>query len=179
MKPIQIALIFGAPGKLSADLTQAFTGCRAYHIAFVAPSGWAYDQHWLFRRFRWEGHYPAENVVLFNCPFPITEEELREEMLRDIDAICDSSGSMWQRLARTLYGWRDYTMFALRPLFHAVGKSTPNFAGRVCSGRIRDMGAARGWLELGGADEPEPSPCDWVQWLKQRATAHFEYVREG
>lgn len=165
---MKLALIFGAPGKLSADLTEWFTGCRAYHICFVCEdSGWAYDQHWLFRRFRWQGRYAPEQVVVFDCPFAITEDELREEMLSDIDALCDGGGSLWQRLARTLYGWRDYLMFAARPLFHALGRSTPNYGGRVCSGRIRDMGAARGWTELGTAQDPEPSPCDWARWLKQ------------
>lgn len=167
---MKLALIFGPDGKLSADLTKAFTGCRAYHIAFVCEeSGVGYDQHWLFRRFHWDGHYPADQVVLFDCPFPMTEAELREEMLRDIDALCDSSGPMWQRLLKTLYGMRDYSAFALRPLYHLLGRSTPNYAGRICSGRIRDMGAERGWFELGTADDPEPSPCDWLRWLIARA----------
>lgn len=167
--PIKLAIIFGAPGKFSADLTEHFTGCRAYHICYVCEeSGWAYDQHWLFRRFRWAGHYKPALVRLYDCPFPITEDELREEMLADVDAICNGDGSLWQRILRTVYGWRDYAMFALRPIYHALGKSTPNYGGRVCSGRIRDMGAARGFLELGAAAAEEPSPCEWFDYLEER-----------
>ena len=163
---MKIAIIYGAPGKRSADLTEFFTGCRFYHICYVCEeSGWAYDQHFLFRRFRWAGHYKPELVELHECPFPITEDELREEMLGDIDAICNSDGSLWVRLLRTLYGFRDYAAWALRPFYHAIGKSTPNYGGTVCSGRIRDMGAARGFLALGTLFDAEPSPCDWARWF--------------
>jgi hypothetical protein len=163
---MKIALIFGAPGKMSADLTEYITGCRAYHICIVCEeSGWAYDQHLLFRRFRWEGHYKPELVKLYPCPFEITEEELHEEMLGDIDAICNSDGSLWRRLLRTLYGFRDYAAWALRPFYHAIGKSTPNYGGTVCSGRIRDMGAEHGFHALGTMFEAEPSPCDWARWF--------------
>lgn len=166
---VQLAIIYGKPGKFSADLTQFFTGCRAYHICYVVPkSGMAYDQHLLFRRFEWAGKYKPEQVELYDCPYPITEEELIEEMLSDIDQLCNSKGSIWQRLLNTMYGWRDYLLWGLRPLYHALGKSTPNLGGRVCSGRIRDIGASRGWFALGKVTDPEPSPCDWAKYLAEK-----------
>lgn len=161
---MKIALIY-SDSNFSSVLTQFFTGTRDYHICFVDDDlKTMWDQHWLFRQIPW--HYENEgskHYDLFECPFPITAEELDQEVMQDVRDFCDEH----KHWINVLYGWRDYSMFALRPIYHALGKSTPNFGGTVCSGRVRDIGARRGWTELGSVFDAEPSPADWRRFFQQ------------
>ena len=68
----------------------------------------------------------------------------------------------------SIYGWRDYLLFALRPLYHLIGKSTRNVGGVICSEMTNndmiDCGASTPWPK----DGPPPSPCDQLKWLESR-----------
>ncbi|MDO8294374.1 MAG: hypothetical protein Q7T29_16150 [Gallionella sp.] len=39
------------------------------------------------------------------------------------------------------YGWQDYLLFALRPLYHLLGKSTRNAGGVICSEMVNNDSA--------------------------------------
>lgn len=161
---MKIALMY-SDTKFSARLTRFFAGTNDYHIAFVSDdlkSMW--DQHWLFRREDWQQYSEGKHFDLFPCPFPVTAEELDAEVFEDVRYFCGKKP--W---IEVLYGWRDYIAFALRPIYHALGKSTPNFGGVVCSGRVRDIGARHGWLELGSPQDAEPSPSEWRFWFDSKA----------
>lgn len=162
---MKLALIW-SDKKLSAKLTEFFAGTRDYHIAFVSDDGVVmWDQHWLFRREDWQAYSRNKHFDLFPCPFEISPAQLDAEVFQDVIDFCGKKP--WLEV---LYGWRDYIAFALRPVFHAFGRSTPNFGGRVCSGRIRDIGATHsGWLGLGTEQDPEPSPSDWRRWIEAHA----------
>jgi len=145
---MKIAIIFNAE-KLSGKLTKFWTGCYAYHVAFVdEESGRMYDMNLLRRRRLWPAYKP-ENYVLFEAPGNVTREYL-EHML-DTD--------------KNRYGVFDYCLFALRPLFHLFGKSTVNAGGVICSEMINiDVRACQGFTPW-PLDAPPPSPCDWHRYL--------------
>jgi len=138
--------------KLSGRLTKIATGCYAYHVAWVdEETSSMYDMH-LIRRCRPWPHYPEAQVVLFDVP-QVTREYLEYKNRTD-----DST-----------YGFIDYCLFAIRPLFHLFGKSTRNAGGIICSEMVNnDMRLAGIETPWEVTDEP-PSPCDIYRWIKDRA----------
>ena len=136
---IRVAFVFNA-GKLSGILTRIFTGCSCYHVAFVDEErGLMYDMNLLRRRRPWP-HYADERVIVLDAPVPVPRAYLEERLTRD-DA---------------RYGVLDYCLFALRPLYHLVGKSTRNAGGTICSEMVASDLQANGW----SAEFAEvPSPC--------------------
>ena len=153
---MKLAIIFNER-KLSGVLTRLFTGCYAYHALWVDEErGVMYDMHLIRRRREWP-HYPEEQVVLFDAPPGVTREYLEAKLTSDDNR----------------YGVADYCLFLLRPLFHLVGKSTPNAAGVICSEMVNDDI----WECEGGDAVPTPwrptdappSPCDLFRWLKTAA----------
>ena len=139
--------------KLSGKLTKIFTGCAAYHAAWVdEDEGLMYDMHWIRRRRLWP-HYRSGQVILHDFP-KVTREYLEERL---------STDEVW-------YGVLDYVLFALRPIYHLFGKSTRNASGQICSGMINlDLiacGYATPWPVLGA----EPSPCDLLRWIQPTAS---------
>lgn len=141
---MKLAIIFNAE-KLSGRLTLFFTGCSAYHVAWVdEDSDRMYDMHWIRRRRIWSDYSQGKEVILFD--FQEVKTAYLESMLET-----DTN----------IYGMLDYTLFALRPLFHLFGKSTRNAGGVICSEMINiDLLACGGsspWL----AESAPPSPCDW------------------
>lgn len=149
---VKLAIIFN-DHKLSGRLTRFFTGCSAYHTAWVdEEAGLLYDMHLIRRRRPWP-HYPEARVALFEPPVPVSREFLEERLTAD-----DST-----------YGVIDYCLFALRPLFHLFGRSTRNAGGVICSEMINDdlraCGAATPWPPEGEV----PSPCDLYRWISETA----------
>lgn len=116
--------------KPSSILTKIFTGSTCYHAFFVDEvAGKMYDMHLIRRRRTWP-HYPDDRqIILADCPVDVPADYL-EHML-DID--------------EATYGWRDYLLFALRPLYHLFGRSTRNAGGVICSEMVADDLIALGW----------------------------------
>lgn len=148
---VKIAVIFNA-NKLSGRLTRLFTGCSAYHVAWVDDeAGKMYDMHLLRRRRKWP-YYPDEQVLLFNAPAAVTVAYLEAQLTSD----------------ENHYGVTDYLLFALRPLYHLLGKSTRNAGGVLCSEMVNnDIWACGGVTPWAISDAP-PSPCDLYGWLRER-----------
>lgn len=134
---MKVAFIYGK--KPSSLLTWLFTGSRCYHVAFTDGEK-MWDMHLIRRRRPWP-HYPAERVILVDCPVPVNAAYL-EHMLETDE--------------RT-YGWLDYLLFAMRPVYHLFGKSTRNAGGLICSEQVADDLAKFGWPIR--FDEV-PSPAD-------------------
>lgn len=146
---MKIAVMFNS-NIISGKLTKFFTGCHAYHVAWVdVDAGLMYDMNLLRRRRRWP-HYTADQVILFDSPANVTREYLEEQLTSDDNH----------------YGFQDYLMFALRPLYHLVGKSTRNAGGLICSEMLNnDIWACGGATPWPPGDEP-PSPCDILNWIR-------------
>ena len=145
---MKLAIIFNA-SKFSGRLTKIFTGCHAYHVAWVdEASGLMYDMHRLRRRRQWPRYHDAD-VLLFEFP-SVTREYLERQLTAD--------GST--------YSWLDYLLFALRPVYHLFGRSTRNADGVICSEMVnidlRACGVETPWDEF----MPPPSPCDLYRWCK-------------
>ena len=105
-----------------------------------------YDMHLIRRRREWP-HYA--NYQLFDVPGNVWREYL--ERMLDTDT--------------NVYGVFDYLLFMLRPLYHWLGKSTPNAGGVICSEManfdIWANGGATPWLP----EAAPPSPCDLYRFL--------------
>ena len=96
--------------------------------------------HLIRRRRLWPTYQP-EHVVLAKCPVEVTAEYL--------DRMLDTDDSV--------YGWRDYLLFAIRPLYHLFGGSTRNAGGVICSEMVANDLNALGWNKNFGE---VPSPAD-------------------
>jgi hypothetical protein len=156
---MKLAVIFN-PNKFSGKLTKLFTGCYAYHVAWVdEASGKMWDMNLIRRRREWP-HYADENVLLFDAPGQVNVEYLEHRLETDDNT----------------YGWRDYVMFALRPLFHLVGKSTPNAGGVICSEMVNDDIWMNGGRTPWPPEGPPPSPCDLYQFLSGRQVRPDSFV---
>lgn len=148
---MKLAIIHApADKRISAWLTQLFTGSTAYHCGFVDESdGTFFDMNLLPRKVAWPRYAPPKWVNLY--PVPMLTRAQCEAYLK-ID------GSV-------RYGVMDYILFGLRPLYHLFGKSTRNAGGMICS----EMCAV--WLERSGYDaptEPVPSPADLEAWARNQ-----------
>jgi hypothetical protein len=151
---MKLAIIFNRR-KLSGWLTRFFTGCYAYHVAWVDEErGLMYDMHLIRRRRTWP-HYPDSQVLLFDAPAPVTREYLEARLTDD----------------GQLYGVIDYLLFALRPLYHVVGRSTRNTGGVICSEMVNNDIWACGGRTPWEPHDPPPSPCDLYRWLSGRSAS--------
>lgn len=135
--------------RFSAKLTKLFTGCYAYHCAWVdEQQGKMWDMHLIRRRRTWPHYGPDTEVELFDIP-QVTSEYLERQLESD----------------RNQYSIKDYLLFALRPIYHLFGKNTRNAKGLICSEMInfdmRVCGVSTPWDVM---DAP-PSPCDLFKWL--------------
>lgn len=135
--------------KLNGKLTRIFTGCYAYHTAWVdIERGHMYDMNLLRRRRSWP-RYRSANVELYDFP-KVTREHLEHRLTHDF----------------SVYGWVDYILFGLRPIYHFFGQSTRNAGGVICSEMCNndawDCGDVTPWPPSG----PPPSPCDLARWCR-------------
>jgi hypothetical protein len=132
--------------KLSGALTRLFTGCSAYH-SFWHDDEFMYDMHLIRRRRAWPHYGQETTIVSFDVP-EVTREFLERRLSED----------------ESTYGWKDYMLFALRPLYHLIGKSTRNVGGVICSEMTNndmvDCGVVTPWAK----DGAPPSPCDQLRW---------------
>jgi hypothetical protein len=134
---MKIAFIYGK--RPSSILTQLFTGSTCYHVGFTNGVHF-WDMNLIRRRRLWP-LYPEGHVILVDPPVEVPAEYL-EHML-DID--------------EATYGWHDYLLFALRPIYHLFGKSTRNASGTICSEMVADDLKANGWAVR---FNEVPSPAD-------------------
>lgn len=145
---MKIAFIYGK--RPSSILTKFFTGSTCYHVGFTDGAKF-WDMNLIRRRRLWP-LYPDSHVVLAECPVDVPIDYL-EHML-DIDD--------------EVYGWRDYLLFALRPFYHLIGKSTRNAGGVICSEMVADDLKANGWAVR---FNEVPSPADLEQQILGRKNA--------
>ena len=145
---MKLAIIFGDPSKnILARLTKWFTGCTAYHVAFVDEETQSmYDMYWIRRKRTWPYY---ENYILYDMPC-VTWEYLEDRLKND----------------KSEYGFKDYLLFGLRPLFHLFGKSTINAGGVICSEMVNNDIIACGGTTPFDPKKAPPSPCDLYNWLK-------------
>lgn len=144
---IQVAIIYSKT-KLSGKLTKFWTNSYAYHCGFVdLENDTFYDMNRLPRKVYWSAK-KYKDYTLHHCALTISDCEHNLKL--------DSLNSR--------YGFLDYTLFALRPLFHFFGQSTRNLNGEICSEMLNN------WLwrkraqatPFNPLDEP-PSPADFVK----------------
>ncbi len=129
-------------------LTWLFTGCHVNHVGFLCPeSGWFYDMFLMRRRRKWPVDDPRR-VVMFDAPVQVPESYLIEKIL--------DSGSEY-------YGFVDYLLFALRPLYRLVGRPVRNHKGIICSEMINDDLIENGWQSPWQESSAPPSPCDLLR----------------
>ena len=138
---MKIAFIRADPKKkLSARLTLFWTGSATYHVGFT-DGNFFWDQNLLRRVRRWPYYGSDTTIVLVDCPVDVSVGYLTDKLLDD----------------ENHYGWFDYMMFALRPIYHLFGKSTRNMGGVICSEMVANDLQANGW---GVQFDEVPSPAD-------------------
>lgn len=144
---MKLAIIYSKT-KLSGKLTKFWTGSYAYHCGFVdEESDTFYDMNLLPRKVYWSAK-KYKDYTLHPCNLTVDD--------------CESY--LKQDSLHVRYGVLDYTLFALRPIFHFFGKSTRNLSGEICSEMMNN------WLwrktpnatPFSPLDAP-PSPADFVR----------------
>ena len=143
---MKLAFIYGKVP--SSWLTRLFTGSECYHVGFTDEMHF-WDMHLIRRRRLWKGLYAPEHFRLVECPVAVTAEYLDYRLDTD-----DST-----------YGWIDYCLFALRPIFHLFGASTRNASGVICSEMVAIDLLANGWK---AGFREVPSPADLERALLRR-----------
>ncbi len=149
---MHLAIIFNKTS-ISGRLTKFFTGCYAYHTAWVDLNAkLVYDMQLTRRRRHWP-QYDEDSVLLFDFP-QVTIEYQEEQLSTDTNA----------------YGFVDYLLFGLRPLFHLFGRSTRNAGGVICSEMCNKDLIACGVETPFQISSAPPSPCDIYKWVKNYST---------
>lgn len=145
---MKLAVIIGDPKvRFLSWMTSVFTKCPAYHIAFVdEKTNMMYDMYWIRRRRTWP-RYTDDQVMLFDIDH-VTVEYLEEQLSTDTSE----------------YGFLDYLMFAVKPIFHLFGKTTRNAGGVICSEMVnKDIIACGGTTPF--PLDYVPNPCEFLSWL--------------
>lgn len=144
---MKLAIIFNH-SKINGRLTKFWTGCYAYHVAWVDDdAGIAYDMSLLRRRRPWPGQYSEDQVMLYDFP-EVTREYLEDRLTND----------------PRKYGFKDYVLFGMRWLHHLFGMSTRNAGGVICSEMCNEDARACGVETPWPLTDGPPSPCDWYRW---------------
>ena len=133
-------------GGWMSTLTQFFTGSRAYHV-FWQTDEYVYDMY-LLRRRRPGNTYKNQKIKYFDFP-GVTQSYLEDRLTYD----------------RSTYGFLDYLLFALRPIYHLVGRSTRNMDGQICSEMCNVDLIACGYATPWWNKSEVPSPADFDRWL--------------
>ncbi len=135
--------------KLTGYLTKIFTGSYAYHVGWVCEDNDKfYDMNLIRRRRIWSTEKVDRDYLLFD--FPLVNAEYLE-FKTDTDT--------------ATYGFIDYVLFAIRPLYHLFGKSTRNANGVICSEMCNDDIIACGYKTPWSVQNEPPSPGDLAEWL--------------
>jgi hypothetical protein len=144
---MKLAIFFNAE-KFSGRLTRIFTGIPAYHVGWYdEQTGLFYDMHAIRRRRYWAEYSHGKQYILVDFP-EVTSSHL-EHMLNVSDQ---------------LYGFTDYLLFGIRPLFHLFGQSTRNAGGIICSEMVAIDATACGVSHQWYGNAAPPSPADWYWW---------------
>lgn len=144
---IQLAIIYSKT-KLSGRLTKFWTGEYAYHCGFLdAENDTFYDMNLLPRKVYWSAK-KYKDFTLHPCKLTVAD---CEEYLK-LDSL------------NVRYGVLDYSLFALRPIFHFFGKSTRNLGGEICSEWVNKClwRKVQNSTPFNPLDAP-PSPADFVR----------------
>lgn len=137
---IKVGFVYGKG--IPSKLTKFFTGSEAYHVFFVDEElDKMWDMHLIRRRRNWPHYPPEQKVVLVDAPVAITAAFLDHKL-----DTCDQT-----------YGFVDYLLFGLRPIYHLFGKSTRNVGGVICSEMVANDLAECGWPVR---FKEVPSPAD-------------------
>jgi len=128
----------------SSLLTLLATGSACYHVAF-SDDDYLWDMHLIRRRRLWPEYLQAHTVFTAPCPVEVTREYL--------DRMLDTDESV--------YGVWDYLLFALRPIYHLLGKSTRNRKGVICSEMVYDDLVKNGW-EVRFPEVPSPADLERI-----------------
>ena len=156
---MKLAIIFNAD-KLSGKLTRFWTGAAFYHCGWVdTENDKFYDMHAIRRRRYWSDYERNKRYVLVDFP-EVTKEQLEHEL-----DVCEQ-----------MYGFSDYVLFGLRPLFHLFGQSTRNAGGLICSEMVNIDAFKAGVDTPWTLDAPPPSPADWYRWALVSGRA-LDFVR--
>lgn len=141
--------IFYNQRSIMGKLTRIFTGTYAYHVGWICEEqDKFYDMNLIRRRRIWSIENVGRTYTLHDFPL-VTHDYL--EMMNDTDT--------------NTYGFVDYVLFAIRPLYHLFGKSTRNAHGVICSEMCNwDLIRCGYKTPFRIIDEP-PSPADLEQWL--------------
>ena len=147
---MKLAVIFNQD-RIFGKLTKIFTGCYAYHVGWVDEErGLFYDMNFINRRRPWP-RYRGSNVMLFDVP-EVTREYLEHQLTHE----------------ESIYGFLEYSLFLVRPIYHLFGKSTRNAGGLICSEKCNnDMRNCGVWTPWEKSDAP-PSPCDLYRFMMGR-----------
>lgn len=142
----KLCILYG--NSFSSKLTQFFTGSKAYHVYWQTDT-YIYEMH-LLRVRRQRSQYDDRVKIEFNFP-GVTDKYLEEQLTDDAN----------------IYGFIDYLLFALRPFYHLIGKSSRNHNGEICSeacnNDLRACGYETPWLP----EDAPPSPADIERWLNK------------
>ena len=141
--------VFSDSGSLLGKLCKFFTGCYAYHTAWVDEDlGLIYDRSFLFRRREWPRiKHKKATVHLFDFP-NVTQAYLEEQLTKD----------------GTRYGVVDFVLFAVRKFYHVIGRPTRNAGGKICSDEQNEHLRGCGYETPWPLDLAPPSPCDLLKW---------------
>lgn len=147
---MQLAIIYSKT-KLSSKLTKFWTGSYAYHCGLLdIESDTFFDMNITPRKISWAA------------------KDYKDFELHDVDVtLSDCENYLKQDSLNVRYGVLDYTLFALRPIFHFFGKSTPNANGDICSEQTNKWL----WRKTYGATpfnplHAPPSPADLERFFK-------------
>jgi hypothetical protein len=148
-------VFFLHPGSFKGWLMKAFTGCYSYHCGILMEDTQTfYDMFWMRRRRPWaevltQLNHQGSVFKIIDSPVDIKEDYL-------ISAILDNN---------THYGVADYALFALRWVYHLIGKPTINAKGMICSEMVYYDLLLHSW---GGQFKEVPSPCDLIRALSTK-----------
>lgn len=149
--------IFESKESLLGKLCKFFTGCYAYHTAWVDEDlGLIYDRSFLFKRRIWPNiKHKHSTIYLFDFP-NVTHEFLEDRLTHDQER----------------YGVFDFAFFAVRKFFSFVGRPMKNAKGKICSDEENEYLRACGYDTPWPLEAPPPSPCDLLKWASARHELH-------
>jgi hypothetical protein len=140
-------------------LAKIFTRKAIYHLGWRDEEHF-YDMHLNRRRRYWSDvkrRYEKEGSNLLEFDVPQVQKSYLEHML--------------SREYNVYYGFLDYLMFGLRPIYHFFGKSTRNMHGEICSESVNNdllnSGIKTDWDE----NTSPPSPTNlYLFFIEQEKT---------
>jgi len=135
--------------KLSARLTQYFTGSPIYHVGIVdSHTNLFYDMSWKTRVTTWPKYWKhTQGVISLDAP--------KLELEHILVAQANNENSRYSGLDyifKGIEGLLNRTKYLARFFYHLVGKNTVNFNGKICTEYTREA------LVLAGYTIPELVP---------------------